>query len=499
MFSDMGLLRSLFGRTGAPHDVAAAAQLEAARAEYGSAFVSQVPLIPDQLTVRRYDHHAKLGAETVGCLTLLSAGLTAVGQDEVRLTLRADRLGDDDVRDAMKFFRTLHSQAAEGRTVSAYGRTIFREDHLGFRAVVYAHARLLDGVSTPGGALAAIAFKASEVDALQRGTTLRSLVRLGRISHHFPWPEVCDRTRAATCPDIGGEPSMLARLVCIGTLGSWVTLRNDRVTLSVRPSTGPQLAEWIAKIPGDQPFALLPGLDPTARTCLVWCPGESGRRAITAQVALAPGEQVSLEIGGDLITAGCHCMFVPGQSDTGAMMVEDGFAVFLSDLDARALRHALERGEPLEIPATEKRWPFALEWREDAYYNPVDGGTYTTDWYVANPQGAPQPRGRLHTSLRLLTPDIEIAARTTVENGARFVKAAEARIAAVLEAFPGACDLVVQFDCRSESHEVRIAHRGGVPASVLTQLQAELGWVPTLAPVGGPVSLQLEIHVDAQG
>ncbi len=492
----MGLLRSLFGGRGAAREDAAAASLEAARGEYGRALVAQVPLIPDTLTVRLYENHTELGGGTVGCLTMLSAGLTAVGQHEVRLTLRTDRFGDDDVREAMQFFRVLRSLALDGRTVSAYGMTGFQEDHFGFRAVVYALARPLEGVTTPAGTLAAIAFKAGEVAALRSGGALRSLVRLGRLFSHFPWPEVCDRTRAEICAPTEGQPSVLPGVTSVATRESWVTLRDHRVTLSVRRSAGSALAEQIATIAVDRPFALLPGLDHAVRTCLVWCPGERVGQAITVQAALAPGNQISLPMGATA-TGGCHCLFVPGQSETGAIVAEDGFAVFLSDLDARALRHALARGEPLEIRGTGERYPFSLAWRDDAYVNPIDGLTYVTDWYVVKPDGPERARGRLHTTNRLLTADIEVGARTTADKAGSFIRAAEDRIAAALDAFPGACDLVVQFDCGPESHEVRIAHRGGVPVSVLNQMQAELSWAPTLAPVGGPVSFQLEIHVDA--
>jgi hypothetical protein len=494
----MGVLRSLFGRhRGA--DQAGDGALEAARREHGRALIGQVEPIPGKLTVRLYEHDVNVGGRNVRCLTLLSAGLTTVGQDEVRLTLRSDQFGDAEVRDAIRFFPTLHSLAAADRTVSAYGMTGFHEDHFGFRAVAYALARPLDGVVMPAGTLAAVGLKAGEVEALQTGGALRALVRLGRLATFYPWPEVCECKRAATCPPSEGRPSLLAGVQRIGAGGSWVTLREGRVTLSVRRSTGPALAKDVAQLEPDKPFALLPGLDPTVRTCLVWCPGDPGPEAITAQPTMIPGDRTAAELDGAMTAGGCHCLFVPGQSDTGTTVVEDGFAVFLSDLDARALRRALDSGEPLEVRATGAKWPFLLTWREDAYYNPVDGRTYFSDWHLWRPQGPVLPPGRFQTTLRLLTSEEELASRTTPEQGVKFVKEAEARIAAVLDDFPSACELVVQFDCSADSHEVRVAHRGEIPVVVLSQLQAELGWLPTLAPVGGPVSLQLEIRVAAKG
>ena len=60
--------------------------------------------------------------------------------------------------------------------------------------------------------------------------------------------------------------------------------------------------------------------------------------------------------------AGCFMLFIPEQQETSTRIFEDGFAVLLATDRWVKLREAMFTGQPITVPASEKR--FRLEHME---------------------------------------------------------------------------------------------------------------------------------------
>jgi hypothetical protein len=110
----------------------------------------------------------------------------------------------------------------------------------------------------------------------------------------------------------------------------------------------------------------------------------------------------------------------------------------------------------------------------EVYNNPIDKKSYVVPggWkhYKSNvPQPDESGKKVKMGSVRLLTSQEEIAARTTVDELANFIK----EVAQIGEKSLGKSDkmfqIMAQFDCTPEGHEVKIAHQGDAPEEELLQ------------------------------
>jgi hypothetical protein len=285
----------------------------------------------------------------------VSEGLREHGQREIVFSLvRPPGTGvEDAAREPLQLLAAIARLAREGRLVDEGGCTevgpagLF--GHPALRGVVYQAARPLDGVDVPGGALAAVALVAPEMDTARRFGALRVLARLGRAHRFFPTAVWCDPGRAPAMAAEAG--SVLERVASAQVPGVSVVTSEDRVTLRVARSAQETLARGLATLPAEVPLALLTSLDPDADGCLVWSPGQNAPEAISA-----PG-------GRGARLSGCFALFASQQAADAVNPFEDGFAILLTAASWARVRQALAQGRPLEIPGSRS---FGVEWVDRA-------------------------------------------------------------------------------------------------------------------------------------
>lgn len=102
---------------------------------------------------------------------------------------------------------------------------------------------------------------------------------------------------------------------------------------------------------------------------------------------------------------------------------------------------------------------------DQAYLNPIDGKTYVAPggWRTYQPQPGvkrePADEKVKLEHVRLLTPEDEIASRTSIEDLAKFIKRAEQIASKVFGKSDKRLKLLVEFTCSPSGHELQIAHQ----------------------------------------
>jgi hypothetical protein len=108
-----------------------------------------------------------------------------------------------------------------------------------------------------------------------------------------------------------------------------VRFARQEVVVEVGARAAEEASRVIAEDPQNQVLALLPCPDPDADASLVWVPETSEMRAIY------------LRDGTGNRIAGNHVIFVPEQSRDAVRVVEDGFAVLLTNASWLEIRQRL--------------------------------------------------------------------------------------------------------------------------------------------------------------
>jgi len=137
---------------------------------------------------------------------------------------------------------------------------------------------------------------------------------------------------------------------------------------------------------------------------------------------------------------------------------------------------------------------------DDAFHNPVDDKTYVAPggWksYKPDVPRPDEPGKTVKTDrVRLLTSQSEIAERTTVADLGSFIKEAERLAEESFENSGKSFRLMVQFNCRPDGHEVKLAHQGEVTKDMLQPFYDGLTAAKKLPVKDGEVAFQLELSV----
>tara|TARA_R110002072_G_scaffold302355_1_gene484888 strand:+ start:706 stop:1275 length:570 start_codon:yes stop_codon:yes gene_type:complete len=138
---------------------------------------------------------------------------------------------------------------------------------------------------------------------------------------------------------------------------------------------------------------------------------------------------------------------------------------------------------------------------DERFDNPVDKKTYIAEggWKTYKPQ-QPAPaaeNARIHNGgVRLLTNQDELAQRTAVESLAAFIKRAEASAQSTLHEVTTNAQVLAQFTCTPEKHDVQLAHQGNVTQDQLQAFYDALLALEALPVSSGEVSFQLTIQID---
>jgi hypothetical protein len=195
-------------------------------------------------------------------------------------------------------------------------------------------------------------------------------------------------------------------------------MENNIITLRALPQTSEEMRNHLDQIPMNKPLVLLTKLDPSANACLVWEPGQSDPHAIT------PPNSSGTRM------CGCFMLFVSEQSGDSGRIIEDGFAMKLTNESWATIRQAFKTREAVFIPATDKGMSFALEWIPTSYTNPFDGLTYYTEtgWETYGPTSSHDITEEEPVNVEkivLLNTDPELAMRVDINILSDYIQAIE--------------------------------------------------------------------------
>ena len=321
-------------------------------------------LVPGQLSAHVYDHLLPMADGTIPCWSYVTSGLERHQQPEIIFTL-AHTVDDTVVpEDPLRLFHTINELAETGRLVRAGGVTQFGERKFLGRHLAYIAPQKLPGVAVPQTAICAILVTDDEVAAIQEFGITRVTARLGQAARYYPCPPWSDPSRPGISFAQTRKQTVLARVPRLGLSGCRVYQAEGQVVLLLAKGSGRLLANQLAELPRDSPFALLTELDADADGCFVWEPGQSGPVAITPEGST--GKRI----------CGCFLTFAAGLAEDGALGLEDGFGAFLTPQSWRAIQEAIGQEERRHIPPTGGRMAFVVDWDNEVSQNPVDGKSY---------------------------------------------------------------------------------------------------------------------------
>lgn len=324
-------------------------------------FPTQIDLVPRQrddrgLTV--WVHRHELPAATpVPCWTYVSQGFADLGGAELSMTLA--RQPEDDptgqVRDPLEIMKVMYELAkgegsgqatiTAGQLTQLGGGGLFGRSDL--TSLTYLPA--LPVVPGTEEALAVLVLTEDETAVVQRCGPMRVVARLGASNRHYPYPPWLDRTRVSVAES--GEKSILDQTARLLLPGLHAHKEDETVVLSVPRGQRRPLAEQLGPLPLEAAFTLFTLPAPDATATLVWRPGQATPQAYGGPNAT--NDRV----------AGNFCLLVPQQDTNGGQLIEDGFAMMLTDTTWADLRGALAEGRQASIPADDDRLALALRWR----------------------------------------------------------------------------------------------------------------------------------------
>ena len=305
----------------------------------GGLFPLTLPLhgLPAGITI--YSHTIETAAGPIDCWSYVTRGLEAFGHREIVVTLKRER-GEASAEypdDPLAFVTAIVPLAQQGSLAEPGSFSQFCPGGWLFGGhVMYIEAQPLPGVDVPPRALAAILITGDELETLSAYGATRVLSRLAREATYYPCPPWSDRARVNRAIPREAETILrgVPRVNASGTSALYDG-RNLRVSISADGRAGLQqaLAPWTV----DVPIALLTDIGPFADGCLVWEPGLTGLNAVAPPNA--KGERV----------AGCFVLIAAGAAENEMRIIEDGFALMLTNDAAAALREALMNAREFRV------------------------------------------------------------------------------------------------------------------------------------------------------
>jgi hypothetical protein len=421
-----------------------------------------VEIISGKLSARVYLHEISSPQGPIACWSYVSEGLMAHQQAELVFTLRRDpgEPSDGFPQDPLHLFAKVHELADSGQRVTSGGVTHFGGRKFFEHHLIYVSAQPMAGVALPPSCLAAVLVTDDELRAAGE--------RMGQASSHYPFPPWADRRRRGLSLERTFEASLLSKIQRASAHGLRVGMSDNQITMFALRSEQPLWQDRLAQIPDGAPFAFLTALDPTANGCLVWVPGQKAPEAI-----VPPGPPGS---NGTRV-CGCFIVFIADQPGNGGKILEDGFAMELTGEAWQAIRNALTDGKNLSVPATGDGMPFALTWRDDM----------ATDGRVTIGQ------------VQLLTPEDQLAARTSARDLAVFCRDIQRCAVHVLADHDGRLDLLVRASCTPHGHQFGLSRRGQASDETLQALVDALEQIARLPVRDGEVSFEVQLTVAAAG
>jgi len=458
-------------------------------------FPVSIEVIPGKLRVKIFSHEVQYQNEKIPCWTYLTDGLASHHQKEISFTLRRNRQQkpEDYPRGFLDLFATIFDYAERGSLVDVGDETLFGETgFLGrkdFRGIGYVEPQGFPGVETGGVAfLAGILLKNDEAQIAWNLGLTRITALLGMKYRFYPVPTWSDLDRDPVMSLRDMQGSVLEKVAKIGVRATYYEEQN-RILLSLFPSSKARIGGFLSKLSSSTPIALLTQPDLRANACLVWTRGGKHPVAITPE-----GSDGSRK-------SGAFLAFVPEQKATEIRQFEDGFYVFVTNQDWQKVRDSLLSGSDAFIHTVGAgEASLTINWaKPEGYTSPVTGETTMADrWVTYEPNGTVEKSKTVAISssrIVLLTSDADLQARVTVTELADYINAIKAKVDAFFapEEQHAHRKLTIHFDL-SSLQTLRMVTTPELKPESAENLHKELQSV--LAPkVRGPIAFEYYITV----
>jgi hypothetical protein len=314
---------------------------------HGDNFPVHLELVKGRLSAWVYSHPIKTGREdmpVVDCWSYVSDGLSQHGQKEMVFTLRREAHEDpNNIPDEpLNFLIFIEQLASQGQTVEAGGLTRFGPGGALFdRHLVYIPTLPMGEVPLPPGenAITALLVTEEELTAGEQLGISRLISRLGYAGRYYPCPPWSERDRAGLSFKRDLAESVLIRSTRFPAPGVRAVMEANRLRIRLPSAQRRSPASaWQRRVWNDAsntPLALLIDIEPDADGCLVWDPEHPGPTAITPPGSR--GERLS----------GCFLLFTPGQAEDEVHLIEDGYALMLTNHTWGQLRFFMGEDAPL--------------------------------------------------------------------------------------------------------------------------------------------------------
>jgi hypothetical protein len=297
-------------------------------------------LVPGALRATVHVHEIHSGAGALRGWTMISDGLTLVGQREMAFTLvRTSDRAEDFPLFLLNHLPIVNQLASEGRIVGEGGVTAYRPaamKALGpFAGIGYAAPDRSLSVPLPPGCLIGVILTEGELEMWISCFPERVLSKLGQLHQYFPYPYWTDLSRPSVYTPGDPQKSLISKVPKFRAEGSSATFAGGQISLRLRQTDAKFVAD---RVEAGEGLCVMVDRDPSVPAALVWEPGQNEATAINVEGT-----------DGSLI-AGWFVLLAPAQmADDDVGMREDGFTVLLSEASAGRLVRALRQGEPFRI------------------------------------------------------------------------------------------------------------------------------------------------------
>lgn len=313
---------------------------------------ASLELIPQQLWVQVAVHQlpSTMGNSNLKALSFLTSGLNQIGQHELFFVLKTNHTNIDDVpQEPLYFFQQVYYLAQQGQVAQEGSITQFGEKDLwGWKGILYAQCPPHLKPSLPASCLCMILLTLEEVQAVRIFGHTRILSMLGKQARYYPFPYWADHYREnLLIREL--DKSLLPKVRRLVLPEASTTLvNNQHLYLTIEHPFSLDLSH--ETFPHQIPIALLPSLALDADACLTWSFQANSPEAIT------PPNSQGKAMGG------CLLLVIGEQTENIARILEDGFALMLSNDEWQKFWTAIQQQQPYSIQTADAYFDFSLVW-----------------------------------------------------------------------------------------------------------------------------------------
>jgi hypothetical protein len=306
------------------------------------------------------------------CWTYITQGLRQFGQKEIFFAINMP--APEAPQGPALLLDAIARLAAQGKLVDVGGFTEFgpkvsaalaRRSKLQIRGMGYAQAHGIDTIVSRFGAvskdfLAPLLLDHTELETARKSGLPRVLAQLSKHFRFYPYTIWNDPKRPSLISPEFLHATQLGHFGGTMSLQGIMPFREEgKIKLRIHPMVMPRMGGMLAACGDTNVGLLLPTTDGWTDTaaCLAWHPGQHGPEALSSSVAK---DTLSHFDGPGQKLLGCFIGFLIAARDEGAIMIEDGFIVFLNEDHAKQLSSALASQSSFLLESSGKMMDFEL-------------------------------------------------------------------------------------------------------------------------------------------